>query len=240
MVDVGDDAVEVGDEVVLIGRAGRRRGHRRRSGPSGWARSRTRSSAASGRGRRGGTADGGPRGQDARAGRGRRGDARRRGLRGRAGRRRRGSGATTTRTSADDLVPAFDEIRSLPSHDGGSISVDQPGRGAADRALARRDALGADLGEADGVAARRPGSGRSRSTIAVTAHRRSATGGHTLEHARRRRADASSKVSTCTTRCSSVTRWAASRCSSSASATRRSRPSGSPASCCSRRCRAPR
>ena len=48
MVDVGDDAtVAVGDEVVLIGGQGDARRHAPRTGPTGWARSATRSCAAS-------------------------------------------------------------------------------------------------------------------------------------------------------------------------------------------------
>ena len=93
--------------------------------------------------------------------------------------------ATTTPTPTTDLVPRFDEIRSLPSDDGGVDQRHQPGRGPADRALARRHALGADLGEADGVAARgrvpddrvRPprATARRRSARAATRSTRSPT-----------------------------------------------------------------
>ena len=57
MVDVGDVPVEVGDEVVLIGRAGRRGDHRATSGPSASDTIAYRSSAASVRACRGGTSD---------------------------------------------------------------------------------------------------------------------------------------------------------------------------------------
>ena len=156
-----------------------------------------------------------------------------RGVRGRAGRGpappRAGRPGCRRRARAAD-----GQICSLPSHDGGSINVMSRGEGPP-IVLSH----GVTLSVRTWVkqmedAARRRASGSSRSTTAATASRPSVITG-TRSTRSPTTCARSSRGSTCTTWCSSVTRWVASRCRCCACASPRSSPSGWPASCCSRR-----
>ena len=155
MVDVGDLPVEVGDEVVLIGRDGRRDGHRGGMGRApGHDRLRDRVRHRPAR-----AAELPLMRVEAGGRRARHGAARARRCR---VRRQPGRGAPLARAPRRHRRRAR---RSIPTTCGACRPRrrrdlrGQAGCRAADPAVARRDALGAHLGEADGGALRAPGSG---------------------------------------------------------------------------------